>query len=236
MKSFIVGVTLVLIVSQVIYAQNKFSKPDLNLNPKQDLAYAGGEQKSVPLAIIYSLLIPGMGEMYAGNYSSGKYFTIVEGALWITLLSFDRYGQWTQDDARNYAVQHAGISMAGKDDQYFVDIGDYQSVQDYNDAQLRARNAYGLYDINAEGWSWDSKSSRNYYTNLRISSDRAFNNTSYVAAAIGVNHLISAINAALMVKSQNEQIGSTLPVDIHASVMGGMMNPYGFRISFSKTF
>jgi hypothetical protein len=236
MKSFIIVIVAVGIISQTISAQTFRSKSGANLFARQEIAYASAGQKSVPLAIVYSLLLPGMGELYAGNYSSGKYFTIVEGALWITLLSFDRYGQWTQNDARNYAVQHAGVSLAGKDDQYFVDIGDYQSVQEYNDAQLRARNAYGLYDVKADGWNWDSKTNRNYYTDLRVSSDRAFNNTSYVAAAIGVNHLISAINAALMVNAQNNQVGSALPVDIHASVIGGMTNPQGLRISLSRNF
>jgi len=236
MKSIIIVSITLLVVLQCVTAQNISLGPEVDLFHRQEVVYSGSEQKSVPLAIMYSLLLPGMGELYAGNYSTGKYLTIAEGALWITLLSFDRYGQWLQNDARNFAVQHAGISLAGKDDKYFVNIGEYQTVQDYNNVQLLSRNPYGLYDVQSEGWSWDTKTNRNYYSNQRISSDRAFNNTAYVAAAIGVNHLVSAINAALMVKAQNEQIGSTLPVDIHASVMGGILNPYGIRISLSKSF
>jgi TM2 domain-containing membrane protein YozV len=235
MKSFIITCIVAVLISQSVTAQNILSKP-VSMYPKQEIAYSGSEEKSVSLAVLYSLLLPGMGELYAGNYTTGKYFTIVEGALWVTLLSFDRYGQWLQDDARNYAVQHAGVVLAGKDDQYFVNIGDYQTVQDYNDARLRARDAYGLYDVKSEGWNWDSKANRIFYSDQRISSDQAFSNTSFVGAAIAVNHLVSAINAALMVKSRNAEVGSVLPVDIHASVMGGMMNPHGIRISLSKKF
>jgi hypothetical protein len=37
------------------------------------------QRKSPALAILYSILLPGMGELYAGDYSSGKYFTIADG-------------------------------------------------------------------------------------------------------------------------------------------------------------
>ena len=33
-------------------------------------------KKNLGLAILYSLLLPGMGELYTDAYSSGKYFTI----------------------------------------------------------------------------------------------------------------------------------------------------------------
>ncbi len=48
----------------------------------QDQA-AAPSKKSVGLAAIYSLLLPGMGELYAEGFSSGKYFLIAEGVLWL---------------------------------------------------------------------------------------------------------------------------------------------------------
>ncbi|MDI6767217.1 MAG: hypothetical protein QME52_10380 [Bacteroidota bacterium] len=194
------------------------------------------EKKSVALAAIYSFILPGMGELYAGNYSKGKYFTIAEGLLWITYIGFDRYGTWVRDDARNYAVRHAGISLEGKDDRYFVDIGDYQSVQDYNADMLRNRQPHKAFNDPSYAWNWDSKANQDYYYDLRVESDLAFNNLNFVAAAIGVNHLISAINAALTVRSQNENLENLGLLDVHASVMGGINNPHGIMFSFSKNF
>ena len=49
------------------------------------------QKKKTGLAIIYSLLLPGMGELYAGDYSSGKYFTIADGVLWGTLIGVNAY-------------------------------------------------------------------------------------------------------------------------------------------------
>jgi hypothetical protein len=36
-------------------------------------------KKSAGLAALYSLVLPGMGELYAEGFSSGKYFLLAEG-------------------------------------------------------------------------------------------------------------------------------------------------------------
>ena len=75
-------------------------------------------RKAPGLAAVYSLILPGMGELYAGDFSSGKYFLIGEGILWITFAAFEIYGDAVRDDARTYAVTYAGVSPAGKNDQF----------------------------------------------------------------------------------------------------------------------
>ncbi len=194
------------------------------------------EKKSVALAAVFSFILPGMGELYAGNYSKGKYYTIAEGLLWITYIGFNRYGSWVRDDARNYAVRHAGISLANKDDRYFVDIGDYLNVHDYNEDMLRNRERHKVLNEPSYAWSWDSKANQDYYYDRRVESDLAFNNLNFVAAAIGVNHLISAINAALSVRSQNRYLENLGLLDVNASVIGGINSPHGIIFSFSKSF
>lgn len=194
-------------------------------------------EKSVALAGLYSFLLPGMGELYVGSYSSGKYFTAAEGLLWVTLIGFQSYGTWVRNDARDFAAQHAGISIYGKSDQYFVDIGDYQTVRDYNDDMLRKRNLVKLIgEAYPTGWNWDSKSNREHYRDLRVASDQAFNSVSFTIAAIGVNHLVSAINAVLIARSHNKNLEQASTIDLKARVLGDIKNPHGIMFSFSKTF
>jgi len=45
-------------------------------------------KKSVVLAVVASLILPGMGELYAGSFESGKYNLIAEGGLWLTYSGF----------------------------------------------------------------------------------------------------------------------------------------------------
>jgi hypothetical protein len=94
--------------------------------------------KKPGLAVLYSLLLPGMGEMYADD-ASGKYFLIAEGVLWLTYVVFDVRGTAVQDDARAFSTVQAGVNRAGKSDQFFVDIGNFASMDEYNDKKLRDR-------------------------------------------------------------------------------------------------
>jgi hypothetical protein len=245
MKTIVISTLVLLFFVQVARTQPIFLQKDGNLfvnqiqkySFQQEMNLGSGEKKSVPTAVLYSLLLPGMGELYADNYGRGKYFTIAEGALWVTLIGFDQYGRWLQNDARNYAVQHAGVSRSGKGDRYFIDIGEYMSVQDYNQQMLRDRLPHKVLDEHsADAWNWDTKANQLQYRNQRIASDVSFNNTKFVTAAIIINHIISAIDAARLVVLHNRQVDAAASIDIHASVMGEITNPHGIMISFSKNF
>jgi hypothetical protein len=217
------------------------SEPAGTSIPFQDQQHivVGGtiEKKNVTTAVLYSLLLPGMGELYVGNYGTGKYFTIIESALWLTMGGYDWYATGLRDDSRRFAIQHAQINLNGKDDQYFVDIGEFRNVYDYNVQILRNRTPQNVYNPATSYWSWDSDASRNQFTDLRIASDERFNDMRFVAAAIAVNHLVSAVNAARMAILHNREAdaGSNL-LDVHASVLGGLAHPNGIMVSISKTF
>ena len=198
---------------------------------------ASGEKKSVALAAVYSLLLPGMGELYAGDYGTGKYFTIAEGALWIGWGGMQWYGNWLQNDAHAFAAQHAQVSPEGKDDQYFIDIGNFSNVYVYNEQVLRGRDAFGTYDPSSSYyWQWDVDANREQYRQLRVSSDEVFNNSRFVIAAIGVNHLLSAINAGRLAISHNKQIDEASTIDIHANVTGTLAHPDGIVLTVTKSF
>jgi hypothetical protein len=196
------------------------------------------EKKSVGLAAVYSLLLPGMGELYAEGFGSGKYFLIAEGALWLTFATFEVYGNQLRDDSRSFAASRASINPAGKDDQYYVDIGNFLTIQEYNEKQLRDRELENLYDPTAGfAWQWDSDASRATYRDQRISSETMYNNKKFVAAAILVNHVASAINAARAAISYNSSIDEALgDLSIHADVLGGVGRPHGLRVTIVRAF
>jgi hypothetical protein len=198
---------------------------------------SSGEKKSVALAAVYSLVLPGMGELYVGSYGTGKYFTIAEGALWIGWGGMQWYGNWLQNDAHEFAAQHAQTSPEGKDDQYFIDIGNFKNVYVYNEQILRGRDVFGTYDpMSSYYWQWDTDANREQYRQLRVSSDEVFNNSRFVIAAIGVNHLLSAINAGRLAISHNKSIDEASTIDIHANVIGTFAHPNGIMLTVTKSF
>ncbi len=197
----------------------------------------GAKKKSPALAALYSLLIPGLGEYYAEGFGSGKFFSIAEGALWLTYATFDIYGSEQRSDSRTFAASHAGINPAGKDDEFFVDIGNFANTQEFNNKRLRERDLNRVYNDAAYQWSWDSDASRLQFKDIRNSGENALNNRKFVVSAIIINHIASAINAARAAisynKSMSEQMGE---VQFKADVLGGYSNPHGIMLTVTKNF
>lgn len=202
---------------------------------RQELEASQAGRKSVGLAVIYSLLLPGMGELYAGDYASGKYFTGADGVLWLGLGAVDLHARSMRDDARAYAALHADFNPSGKDDGFYINVGNFDDVYGYNEQVLRDRDAYKLYDPAAAYWRWDATANRELYRDQRVASDAMFNNTRFVVAALAVNRVLSAINAARLVVSGNRD-GSGGAIDIGARVLGGLARPHGIALSVTRQF
>ena len=168
------------------------------------------EKKSVFLAVVFSLIIPGAGEYYADGYSRGKYFTIAETGLWLTYTGFQVYGTHVRNDARDYAAYHAGVHSEGKDDDYYVNIGNFDNVYQYNDKKLQDRRLDLIYDpVTEYSWHWNSTTERQRYRDLRISSDNILYNSRFIIAAIIANHIVSAISAGKAASDYNKALSVT---------------------------
>jgi hypothetical protein len=203
--------------------------------PQLSLQSMGDQEKSVFRSVLYSLILPGMGELYAGGFESGKYFLIAESGLWLTFTSFEFYGHWVQDDARSFAASHASASIEGKDDQFFVNIGNFDNVYQYNEKKLRDRDLGSVYDPNGSFyWQWDTDASRAQFKDLRIKSDNIFNNMRFVVGGIILNHIVSAINAARIAVKKNKELADSWQVQ--TGILGSYFHPNGVVLTVRKSF
>lgn len=198
---------------------------------------SSSSSKSVVLAAMYSLILPGMGELYAGSFESGKYYLLADGGLWLTYAGFQLHGTWLRKDARSFARQHAGADASHKDEQFEVNIGNFRSVADYNEVKLRNRQYDLLYDPNSNfRWSWDNDANRTKYRDLRIRSDEVLQNSKFVIGALVINRLISAFNAGRAAALHNQESRVDASWRINASVDGGLLSAQGIMVNFSKEF
>ncbi len=188
-------------------AQSQIAERNLTSNP---FAKFGDEysqkEKSVGLGIVYSLLLPGMGELYAGDYSLGKFFTIADAGLWLTLFGVNFYANTKRDDYIAFAQLHARVNPNGKDDTYWGIIGNYDDIFIYNDEMELERNYDKVYDTQTHYWKWDEVGNRKKYRAIRNSSETAFNNMKFVVSALILNRIASAIDAVIVVKNHNRKI------------------------------
>ena len=198
---------------------------------RQEIAH-----RSVLLAATLSLLVPGTGELYAGNFETGKYSFLAEGAIWITYAAFITHGNWIRRDARVFATEHAGASFTSKSDKFDVDMGNYLSIDDYNQAKLRSRDLDLLYTDASYQWSWDSDGNRVAFKNARIRSDQIYQNAKFVVAAAVVNRLFSAFSAgrAASVFNRKALIEGAWNLNVYPTSSNAYAD--GIAVDFSLTF
>jgi hypothetical protein len=197
------------------------------------------DKKNAGLAIIYSLLLPGMGELYAGSYSSGKYFTIAEGALWATYFGFNAYGSWQRDNYKSFAAANGGVNNSGKNSDYYANIGLYLSINEYNDTQAFDRNFVAMYDPQQYYWNWTSQD-RKTYRSMWLSSENSFNDLRFVVGAMILNRIISAINAVRLVSRYNKSIDESANKGLNWNLSVGVLDrlnvPSGLTVNFQTQF
>lgn len=170
----------------------------INLNLQQ--------KKNTGLAILYSLLLPGMGELYAEGFDSGIYFTVADGVLWSTVLGMNIYGNWQQDRYKSFATVYAGIDPNGKDKDFFATISAYKSIDDYNNEKAFERDFKSMLDKQKYYWNWNSNEDRRTYRNMWSSSEQTFNNIRFAVGGLILNRLISVINAVRLTSRYNKKI------------------------------
>jgi hypothetical protein len=190
-------------------------------------------QKSVVLAVVASLVLPGMGEFYAGSFESGKYHLIAEGGLWLAYSGFRMHARSLQQDAQTFAAQHAGANFDSKDDQYPVNIGNFMNTDEYNQTRLRNRENDLLYTGSQFSWQWDSDANRTQFKDLRIRSGEVNNNSKFIIAGVVVNHLLSAFSAGRKAAAYNRSLSllDRLEIQTYALRNGSQIDGFGLSIT-----
>lgn len=201
-----------------------------------DIQFPYDEEKSKTLAGLYSFLLPGLGEAYAGNFSTGKYSFGIEIALVTGLISTIVYANSLETDYQILARNYAGVNSSHKSEQFWKDISNYSSWENFNNERLKQRNYDGLYSED-DYWSWESEEKRKDYRSKRISSDEAYQSAYYFLAAMGLNRLISMINAVRSTAEFNNNL--TYNFKLNVSPLLALNRKYimdGLKISIRKTF
>jgi hypothetical protein len=191
------------------------------------------ERKSPSRAFFSSLILPGTGEAYVGEKTQSKIFLAIEVVAWGLVVANMINVNMRQDDYKNFAVQHAFVERSGKGDQYWIDIGKYDKIFEYNEQRIRERDIDALYPENRFWfWSWDNTENRFFYDSKRIETREIEQNRLYFFAAIALNHLVSAINALRLANSYNRKIDElSLKFNIDYNPMYNQ-----FSLSLQKSF
>ena len=191
------------------------------------------QKKSASKAFFYSLLLPGTGEAYVGEEFQSKLFLGIEIVAWGLVIANIINVNSRESDYKNFAVQHAFLNRTGKDDQYWIDVGKFDTIYEYNEERLRERDVNALYPENSfYYWGWDNQGNRYSYDSNRIDTREIEQRRLYFYAAITLNHLVSAINALRLANSHNRKLDE-LSIRFNFDY-NPMVNQFSF--SLSKSF
>ena len=179
---------------------------DNSTNKIQFQKYSDNSKKSAGLGILYSLLLPGMGELYADGYSSGKYFTIADGILWGTFIGMNVYANWQEENYKSYAASHAGVNNDGKDAEYYATISGYLNIDDFNNEKALERNFDEMYNTERYFWKWETSDERKTFRSMWSSSEQTTNDIRFVVGALLLNRVASAINAVRLIAAYNKRL------------------------------
>jgi len=193
-------------------------------------------KKNVGLAILYSVLLPGMGELYANNYESGKYFTITDAALIGVYFGVNSFGDWKKESYKSFAKTYGGVSPNGKNDDYFATIGNYKNIDQYNDEKALEQRFSEMFDKNNMNWKWESETQRREYRGMWLSSQRAYNNLQFVVGAMLINRLASIINAVRSVVAYNKNLEQQTSWNFYFDADPNPLAQKNFSLNFISTF
>ena len=179
---------------------------DVDNKNNANIQNANGKQKKSSLkAGLYSALLPGLGEHYAGNKTKSKVFFAIEATTWLSYFAFHAYGDWKKDDAIRYASSNAGASLEDKDDEFYDWVGFYDSSENFNSLG-RVSDPERDYLNSAEGyWQWSSDAERETFRSYKNSSRSAYDRSNFMIMAAITSRIISIIDAVRDVKRYNNK-------------------------------
>jgi hypothetical protein len=187
-------------------------KPDVELP---------GEQKINPKkAMLYSLLIPGLGQQAAGRGERARVFYAIEAGIWTSFAVFRIQGDDRKDRYIDYAEFAAGVDGSGKDDNYWRTLAQYErsdpgpgSANEFIRRQARAlypgdlaaqqryfeENGY----FGEETWDWQNADNLAKYRELRTKSLDSYDRAELSIFAAIANRVVSVIDAARVAGQAN---------------------------------
>jgi len=154
--------------------------------------------------VIKSLVLPGWGEYTLGFQKRAKVMALTESFIFVSILASYSSANRLEINYQAYAAQHAGVNNVGKNRQYWIDIGNYLSIDQFNEEHLRWRDFNAIYEQNNNwNWYWDDDNNRKSFEKMRIKSDTWKLRASFLVGGMILNHIISAIDALYLFRISN---------------------------------
>ena len=152
-----------------------------------------------------SLILPGWGEKKLNINNKSKAHLLSEMILVSSVMFTDSQYSSYRNDYRVYGADEAGVNWNGKSDLYAAHVGNYDSMELFNNQQLLnfGPTAF-IYYNDSYSWDWQGDSiMRNRYDSLRNKSETYNEAKGFLIAGMLLNRIISFINVISIERKNN---------------------------------
>lgn len=220
------------------YKKLELSNKILNQTSQEeplDISNPTATKKSAGISLLLSLVLPGAGHYYIDRMDVGQYFLAADGASWLGLAGVNIYSTIIKDNARTFSQDHAGVNPDGKNDEYYANVGNFESIYEYNNTKLSQGEYDKVYtDVDKFFWNWDTKDNQFRYDAQRGESERIKNTSIIFASALVVNRLASALSALLLTNQHNNLLSN---IKVNSEVSMSPENRIdGLKLNLIKQF
>ncbi len=175
-------------------------------------------------AFVRSLVMPGWGHYYANSdqWTRGQIHLGAEVTLIASYFGFSLRANNLENQYQTLASLKAGVDITDRSRSFQLALSDFNTLQEYNEYQLRSRNWNRLFADQPENrWNWKTVDDRDKYNNLRSDVDRVKNQIPAILGLMVVNRVVSALSAYNRAKYQsNIPQMAVLPVLTSREEMG----------------
>jgi hypothetical protein len=178
---------------------------------------------SVGKAVGYSLLLPGLGDWYAGNHPRAVVSFGIEAAIWTAFIVSKVQADQREDAFREYATIFAEVTSTGHSDDYYALLREYDNWELYEaevmlDARIAGYDSGQNPDLGSdvlqqyfadnrvsdfEPWQWASLDHKVQFQEMRSSAKNADRRAEFLIAAAVANRVVASIFAYMAVKKAN---------------------------------
>ena len=184
--------------------------------PEAEPAGEAPKRATEKKALLYSLILPGMGELSMGDKGRAAGFLVGEGLIWSNFIYWRVAGHLRKDDYIEQAMLNAGVGVNQESDDYWRLVGQFERSSGSGpgtyeeDLRREARDLYpgdpaaqdafvaAKLPTGNRAWDWSSPELQDSYSNTRENSKRAYNRAQYSFAAAILNRVLSVIDVQLL--------------------------------------
>jgi hypothetical protein len=203
---------------------------DRSWGPSEDSTYQEvdvPEWRSEGLAAGLSAVVPGAGQLYAGE-GSGVWFALVEVVGWTANRIYLHKAQTERDRSARFAGDPTDSTSAWSFDRFSKSStgpGTNDLAADLE--QIWAHDRQAFYEMIARnpaylaGWNGESEVTRGEFFGIRDASRGYYSRASGAGYALWLNHLIAAVDALRAARLRNLVLQHNLELKLRSSWHGG---------------